>query len=93
MFGGKGMKPWRSRGRCVGMAADGGGYVRLSAAEASEGLEAERGIFLNRVEARALLYPLPGLDDAVSVQVGAEVTVSANRALRVDVEQHADEEA
>lgn len=93
MFGGKGMKPWRNRGRCVGMAADGGGYVRLSAAEASEGLEAERGIFLDRIKAGALLYPLVGFYAAVPVQVGAEVTVATNGALRVDVEQHADEEA
>ena len=65
----------------------------LSVVQTPERLEAERGIFLNCVEARALLYPLPRLDDAVSVQVGAEVTMPADRAFRIDIEQHADEEA
>lgn len=93
MFGGEGTKPGRSGGQCVRLAADGGGYVRLSEQTPPEGPETERGIFLNCIKTGTLLYPLAWLNSTVSVQVGAEVTMAANRAFRIDIKQHANEEA
>lgn len=93
MFGGEGTKPGRGGGGCVRLAADGGGYVRLSEQTPPEGLETERGIFLNCIKTGTLLYPLAWLNSTVSVQVGAEVTMAADRAFRIDIKQHADEEA
>lgn len=58
-----------------------------------EGFGTERGVFLGGVEARTLLYPLARLNGAVSVQVGAEVTMTADGTFGVDDEQLADEEA
>lgn len=67
--------------------------MRLSEQTPSEGLETERGIFLNCIKTGTLLYPLAWLNSTVSVQVGAEVTMAADRAFRIDIKQHANEEA
>lgn len=66
LFGGEGTKPgrgwqavrqvggrWR---RLCAVISDG---WRVSVRQSAEGFGAERGVFLNGVEARALLYPLP----------------------------------
>lgn len=67
--------------------------MRLSVMQTPESLGTKRSIFQRGVETRTLLYPLPRLDDTVSVQVGTEIAVSADRAFRVDHKQLADEEA
>lgn len=93
LFGGEGTKPGRGGRECVRLARDGGGYVRLSVQQSTESLGAERSIFLDSIETRTLLNPLLRLNDAVFVQVGAEVAVSADCTFRVDNEQLTDEEA
>jgi len=74
----------RDGDECVSLAADGGDYVRLSARKTPEGFGTERGVFLDGVETGTLLYPLAGLNDAVSVQVGAEVAMPADGAPGVE---------
>lgn len=74
------------------------GYVRMSVRYAVlspfpvESLDIKRSVFLRGVEAWTLFYPLFGFDDAVTVQVGTEVAVAANRTFGVDNEQLPDEE-
>lgn len=75
---------------CVLMSAV---FVRLCQPLPMEGLDAKRSVLCGSVEAGTLLYPFLRLDDAVAVQVGAEVTMPADGALGIQHKQLADEGA
>lgn len=92
MFGGEGTQQRQSRCRYVRLRADEYAFRTVASSSLPASLGTKGSIFRGCIEAWALLYPLLGFDDAVAVQVGAEVAVSANCAFRIDYKQLADEE-
>ncbi len=74
------------------LRADAYFFCAVISALAVESLDAKRSVLPGGIEAGALLHPLLRLDDAVAVEVGAEVTMPANGAFGVNDEQLADEE-
>ena len=93
MFAGEGTEQRNSHGRYVWLHTDECGFCAVLSPVAVEGLDAKRSIFRGSVEAGTLLYPFLRLDDAVAVQVGAEVAMAADGAPGIENEQLMDEEA